>query len=200
MADSAEGTENTETAAKAAEESSNDSGAAKLTQAEVDAIVERRLARERAKYEGFDEMKAKAARLDEIEAANASELEKANAAREKAEAKAAEAVSKSNERLIRATVLAEAAKQGAKNGEAVFRALDKTGLTVGDDGEVSGVEEAIKALFKEIPEFVGETKAEDADQGARGGSSDQITAEAVAAMSPEEVAKHLADGKLNHLL
>lgn len=48
-----------------------------FTQAELDAIVSERLSREKRKYEGFEELKEKAKRLDEIEEANKSELEKA---------------------------------------------------------------------------------------------------------------------------
>lgn len=44
-----------------------------------------RLARERAKYADYDELKAKAARLDEIEQASKTELEKAVARAEQAE-------------------------------------------------------------------------------------------------------------------
>ena len=48
-----------------------------FTQAELDAVVKDRLKREREKYADFDALKAKAAKLDELEAANKSELEKA---------------------------------------------------------------------------------------------------------------------------
>ena len=48
-----------------------------FTQVEVDAIVADRLKRERAKYEGYEDFKAKAAKLDEIEEANKTELQKA---------------------------------------------------------------------------------------------------------------------------
>lgn len=59
---------------------------APATQADLDRIIESRLARERAKYEGFDDFKAKAARFDEIEQANLTELDKLTARAEKAEA------------------------------------------------------------------------------------------------------------------
>ena len=51
-----------------------------FTQEEVNGIVNDRLARERKKYEGIDleALKSKAAKFDEMEAANKSELEKAN--------------------------------------------------------------------------------------------------------------------------
>lgn len=49
-----------------------------FTQAELDAVVKDRLKREREKYADFDALKAKAAKFDEIEQANKTELEKAN--------------------------------------------------------------------------------------------------------------------------
>ena len=56
-----------------------------FTQAELDNIVAERLKRERAKYEGFDELKEKAAKLDEIEEASKTELQKATERAEKLE-------------------------------------------------------------------------------------------------------------------
>ena len=51
-----------------------------FTQKELDGIVNERLARERKKYEGIDleELKSKAAKFDQMEEANKTELEKAN--------------------------------------------------------------------------------------------------------------------------
>ena len=48
-----------------------------FTQAEMDAIIGDRLARERAKYADYAEIKEKAAKFDEAEEANKSELQKA---------------------------------------------------------------------------------------------------------------------------
>lgn len=48
-----------------------------FTQAEVDAIVSDRLKRERAKYPDYDALKEKASRLDQIEEASKTELQKA---------------------------------------------------------------------------------------------------------------------------
>lgn len=63
-------TTSTATAENAAQESKT------FTQADVDSIVKERITRERAKYEGFEELKAKAAKFDEMEEANKSELQK----------------------------------------------------------------------------------------------------------------------------
>lgn len=54
-----------------------------FTQKELDSIVAERLKRERSKYEGFDEIKAKAAKFDELEEASKTELQKATERAEK---------------------------------------------------------------------------------------------------------------------
>jgi len=53
-------------------------GVKTFTQAELDAIVADRLARERAKYPDYESIKAKAAKYDAAEEAGKSELQKAN--------------------------------------------------------------------------------------------------------------------------
>lgn len=62
-----------------------------FTQAQVNDLIAREKGKLQSRYEGFDEIKAKAARLDEIEEANASEVEKANKAKTKAETERDEA-------------------------------------------------------------------------------------------------------------
>lgn len=54
-----------------------------FTQKELDSIVADRLKRERSKYEGFDELKAKAAKFDELEEASKTELQKVTERAEK---------------------------------------------------------------------------------------------------------------------
>lgn len=54
-----------------------------FTQAELDSIVAERLKRERSKYEGFDELKEKAAKFDELEETRKSELQKVTERAEK---------------------------------------------------------------------------------------------------------------------
>ena len=48
-----------------------------FTQAELNAIVAERLGRERAKYEGFEDFKAKAEKYDQLQEASKSDLQKA---------------------------------------------------------------------------------------------------------------------------
>ena len=56
-----------------------------FTQAELDAIITDRVKREREKYSDYEEMKGKAAKLDEIEEASKTELQKATERAERLE-------------------------------------------------------------------------------------------------------------------
>lgn len=73
------------------------------TQADLDRIIEARLARERTKFDGFDEFKAKAEKFDAAEAANKTELQKSQDAANAAEKRAGDAEAK----LLRAEVASE---------------------------------------------------------------------------------------------
>lgn len=57
-----------------------------FTQAELNSVVQKRLGEERQKYGDYEDLKKKAARLDEIEESNKSELQKATEKAEKLEA------------------------------------------------------------------------------------------------------------------
>lgn len=59
-----------------------------FSQSELDRIIGERLARERQQYADYEEVKKKASKLDEIEEANRSEIEKAQAKAQEAEARA----------------------------------------------------------------------------------------------------------------
>ena len=181
-------TEKTETATAA-----ETATAKTFTQEELDRIVQDRLHRQKSQFGDIDELKAKAAKLDEIEASSKSDLEKANTAREKAEKAAAKVRETADTRLIHAAVLAAAAAEKATKPEHIYRLLDKDGLTIGDDGEVSGAEDAVKAFLEANPEYVGTPGS--ADLGARGGGGPkQLTRAELTAMTPEAVAKAQKDG------
>jgi len=204
MAEEATATENdgkTEAETNPPEKIEAEASSKTFTQDELDKVVQNRLAREREKFSDHDELKAKAAKLDEIEAANQSELEKAQVAREKAEKQSAEVLAKANERMLKAAVLSEAAAAQVKKPELLFRALDKNGLTVGDDGEVSGAKEAVEAFIADNPEFVGKQTPKEADQGARGNGADNQVSEAeLANMTAEQIKKATDEGRLSGLL
>jgi hypothetical protein len=61
------------------------------SQDDLNRIIADRIGRERAKFSDYKDLKAKASKFDELEAANKSEIEKANDARTEAEQRAARA-------------------------------------------------------------------------------------------------------------
>lgn len=78
-----------------------------FTQSEMDAILGDRLKRERAKYADYNDLKAKAAKFDEAEAASKSELEKAVERAEKAEQALADIKAAAEVAALRAEVARE---------------------------------------------------------------------------------------------
>lgn len=119
-----------------------------FTQEDVNRIVAERLTREGKKYEGFDDLKAKAAKFDEIEAQNATELDKAV---KKADADArADMSTKTNTRLVRAEVraFASAAKFFDPADAAVLLSDKFKDVKVTEDGDVD--EAAVKALVDQL--------------------------------------------------
>lgn len=134
-----------------------------FTQAELDKVLSDRLARERAKYEGYDDMKRKAEEFDKLQEATKSETEKAvEKARKEAEAAARAESNKTWEtRVVRSEVRVAAAGKLADPEDAV-RFLDLSTFKVDDNGEVDG-----KAIAAAIDELV-KTKPYLAANGTRG--------------------------------
>jgi hypothetical protein len=115
-------------------------------QADVDRIVAERVARERAKYADHDDLRKAAKRLEEIEAANATDLEKAvKAAREEGRA---EVLSAANQRTLNAEARALAAAAKFRNPVLAVRSIDLSGVKVSDDGSVDS--NAISSLLTEL--------------------------------------------------
>ena len=93
-----------------------------FTQAELDAAVENRLARERAKYSDYDTLKDKAAKFDQAQDAAKSELQKANERAADFEAKynaseKARAVEKARSKVAAETGVPEALLVGENEEE-----------------------------------------------------------------------------------
>jgi hypothetical protein len=138
-----------------------------FTQADVDRIVADRLAR--AKPKDYDDLKAKASKLDELEAASATEQEKAvKAAREETE-KTVRAEVQRERVLDRVEVLA--AKDFADAEDARLRLAGRADEFVGKDGSVDGdaIKAALGTLLKDKPHLAakGARPTGDADQGPR---------------------------------
>lgn len=170
-----ETTETTETTAASTETTTETTDDKALSQADVDRIVGERLARERAKFADYEDLKTKAAQLDAIEEAKKDELQKAQERATELEQGKTEAEKRLERVAIRSAVLAEATRQGA-DPDAVLAILKDRGVvggkepkvTLGDDDQVAGVEEAVKALLEEKDNLiVGSRRPGPGDGGAR---------------------------------
>jgi hypothetical protein len=150
------------------------------------------------------ELRAKAKKADELEAleaerqkASMSDLEKATKRAEAAEAKALKAEEQAKLTLVRARFAVVAARAGALFPDDVYLLADKSGVETDDDGNVTGVEEAVKALIdaKRIP--VGRKPSPELDGGKGGGQGPkdvELTAEELATakkmgLTPEQYSK-----------
>jgi hypothetical protein len=118
-----------------------------LTQAQVDAIVRDRIAREREKYKGFDDLKRKAEQYDAQVAASQTDLEKAQTEAQKASERASTAEGRMKMALTRAAIVSEASKQGARDPSLLVKLIDTDTLEITDSGEVKGAAEAVTALL-----------------------------------------------------
>lgn len=180
-----------------------------FTQAQVDHFIKERLNRQRAQFADYDDIKAKAERLDEIEAANKTELEKAQLRADTAERDREELLARTRDAVLRAAVVAEAAKPDRRvaDAELVLAALtgpDKDLLAMNDDGTPTDIAAAMDSLLTKRPSLVavgGGTRGS-ADLGARGaGPNDgQITREQLKTMPSHEIVKAQNEGRLDHLI
>jgi maltoporin len=140
-----------------------------FTQADVDRMIAERL--KRAKPADYDDLKAKAQQFDDLQAANASQLEKAvKAARDDGRA---EVLTAANARLVTAEARALAAEMQFRKPAHAVRLIDLNEVTVGDDGEVdtAAVRKLLDDLAKDDPLLLvvpddGRPKG-DVDQGVR---------------------------------
>lgn len=174
-----------------------------FSQEDLDRIVKERLARQKTQFADYEDLKAKAAKLDEVEANNLSELEKAQKAAAEAVAERDKIQAEVKEARLTAAILAEVAKTDRKvvDPEAALRLLDRSTLELGEDGVPTNIAQAVDALLEARPFLVvsgGSGTRGSADQGARSGGSkvEQLTREDLKSMKPEDIVAARREGKL----
>jgi len=175
-----------------------------FSQADVDRIVKDRLARQKGQFADYDDLKLKASKLDEIEAQNQTELEKAQKRAAELEQKATEAAARAQEALLRSAVVSEAARKNVVDPDAALALLDRSKIEFDDSGTPTNLAAEMDALLQAKPYLVGGGRG-DADQGARGGDAGvRITREQLAEMSAQgrtaEIVQLQSEGKLDHLM
>lgn len=132
----------------------------KFTQADLEAAIGERLRNERkkhaeelAKFSDYEDMKAKAEKLDEIEAANKSEVERANDAAQAAIHRAEEAEARV------AAFEAKAAHDALVAKVASEEDVPASLLSGADEDELRASAQALKAFIEANKPAVPETKA-----------------------------------------
>lgn len=177
-------------------------GERSFSQTEVDRIVQDRLARDRKGRPSDDELtelRAKAARADELEAASKTELEKAQERATKAEAERAEAIAKAQKVLTDSHIVTAAAGKFADPSDALAL-IDRSALEFDDTGAPTNVAELVDGLLTAKP-HLAPRRTGSLEQGARdGGGVTQITAAQLETMTPAEIQKAESEGRLTHLL
>lgn len=118
---------------------------APASQEELDRIIEGRLAREREKYKGFEDLKAKASKWDEYESSNKTPDEKAL---EDAKTEAEKSVTaRFHARLVSTETKAIAAALGFNDPADALAVIDRENLPIKDDEPDS---DAIKKLVEKL--------------------------------------------------
>lgn len=126
-------------------EDTNDGGATftpPATQADLDRVIEQRLARERSKYADYDALKEKAAKFDQVDEATKTELQKALDAVAEKDAKLAELPRQIRSQVVRFASMAT--QKGFIDPEDALSGLP-SGIDLADDAAVTTALEALAA-------------------------------------------------------
>ncbi len=151
-----------------------------FTQSEMDAVVQDRLRRNDAKFSDYDDLKAKAARLDEAEEASKSELEKATGKATTEAARADIADARADRILRQSVIMAEATSQGAADAETIVALLATDDTITLDGDQVKGAKQAVKKLLEAKPFLAGKTQTPSSSGPAFGGQESSTLADQIA--------------------
>lgn len=150
-----------------------------FTQADVDRIVKERLERAKAKFADYDDLKARAAKLEELERAQmdgeqrkAKDLQALADRLAEAERARDEALAQGRDRLLRAEVTMQAAAMGFAYPADIYRLADLSQASIDESGSVAGIQEALSQLAKDRPDYLRRQSAPGIDGGATGPGND----------------------------
>jgi len=123
-------------------------------QAYIDRINSKTRRDERNKFKDYNDLKARAARADELEQAQLTEAEKMEARAIEAEKKVTDAQAQIADAMIASQVKVRASQMGVVDPDAAFVLLDRTNVQY-VDGAVTGVDDAIASLLEDKPYLRG---------------------------------------------
>lgn len=184
-----------------------DPNAKTLSQADVDRIVQERLARDRRDRPSEDELKelrAAQKRLEEIEESNKTELQKAQDRATELERERDAARTAAQETTLRSAIIAEAVKKGFADPSDAVSMIDRATLEIDGDGNPKNIGDVMDALLTAKPYLAGGGNDGrgagngNADQGARTDGSKQLAS--TEGMTAEQIATAVAEGRLDEYL
>lgn len=141
-----------------------------FTQADLDRIVQERLARERQKYADYDELKTKAQKFEQIEAEQQSDLEKAQAEADRLKQENAQLKESAAGARRRAALERAAAKAKFHDPADAAVQIDQTLLEVDDDGNVTNADDLVATLAETKPYLVAAGDGGSNGSGSGGGT------------------------------
>jgi len=122
-----------------------------FTQDEVNRMTAQSRREERGKFADYSELKARAAKADEMEEAQLSDAQKLEARAIEAERKAGEAQGQIASAMIASEVKVRASALGVIDPDAAYLLLDRSNVRYDADNGVSGVDDALTSLLEAKP-------------------------------------------------
>lgn len=187
------------------------------SQDEINDIIKDRLAREKKKYEGFDELKSKLSeyetKAEEQRLAQLSEVERANELAKQYEAQLAELKTEieAKDNAVRTqTIKSEFIKVATSANiidiDAAIALSDLSAVSIDEAGKVVGVDDLVKSLVDNKPYLVSKKITQPIGQPSNGStvpndkSADQLLAEAEAKARKGNIKDRMAYAKLKREL
>ena len=152
-----EGNNNQNTDGQASGNNNQQQSAGKtFTQAELDAIINDRLTRERSKYADYEDLKKAKGELEQLKAGQMTEAEKLKQSADEAAQKAQAAEVRLKETVTRLEVERQARKLSIVDEDAAYRLLDTSAITFDEDGKPTNIEALLTDLVKAKPYLVAQ--------------------------------------------
>lgn len=179
---------------------SSESAEKTFTQAELDEIIAKRIARVEKKYEGFDDLKTKLSeyesQAEEKRQSELTDLQKAQEQAQQFETQLQELTAQleaernnARQQAIKNEFIKVASSANIIDVDAAMALSDLSAVEIGEDGKVNGVDDVIKTLVEHKPYLVAKKQTQPIGTATNGGSGGQSekTAEQLLADAADRV-------------
>lgn len=178
-----------------------------FTQDEVNRLLATERRKLLAEQPDLTDLRQKAKAYDELQEQSKDELQRERDARAAAEQRAEAAETAAKAKLIDAAVRVAVASANTTAPNDVAALIDRTGLTLADDGTIPGIDETIAEFLKDRPHFAAAPPEPPkpapgaGDGGPRGApATGQLSRADLKSMSPEAINEARRAGRLDDLM